>query len=164
MALFDFMKNKRQREKQESRRKKEDEVVENSSEKDSSVKTDKGGKKVVHAAASVLITPHITERARMLAEAGQYVFRIDSRATKAQVADAVRKMYNVHIESVNIVKVHEKPRRRQSCGAHMQRRVLRRRQDPAPPPGFESIRLKRPEDSRASPFFFSPVDLWPIRI
>ncbi len=61
---------------------------------------------------AVLIAPHITERARMLAEIGQYVFRIASTANKQAVRKAVEKAYKVHVIGVRIVTAREKPRRR----------------------------------------------------
>jgi len=61
---------------------------------------------------AVLIAPHVTERARMLAEAGQYVFRIATTANKQAVRKAVERAYKVHVTAVRIVTAHEKPRRR----------------------------------------------------
>jgi large subunit ribosomal protein L23 len=61
---------------------------------------------------AVLIAPHVTERARMLAEAGQYVFRIATTANKQAVRKAVERAYKVHVTDVRIVTAHEKPRRR----------------------------------------------------
>jgi len=61
---------------------------------------------------AVLIAPHVTERARMLAEGGQYVFRIATTANKQAVRKAVERAYKVHVTDVRIVTAHEKPRRR----------------------------------------------------
>jgi len=47
--------------------------------------------------------PRITEKAAILAETGVYVFNIDTRATKADVARAIFDAYKVTPVRVNIV-------------------------------------------------------------
>ena len=56
--------------------------------------------------ALVIRKPRVTEKAAMLAEKNNvYAFEIDSRATKKDVKDAVRDLYKVNAERVNIVRL-----------------------------------------------------------
>jgi large subunit ribosomal protein L23 len=107
MALFDFLKRKRKQEKEEAKTEKraEPERAEKKVEKKSDVRA-------MPADNFALLTPHVTERARMAAEGGHYTFRVKPTATKRQIRDSVERFYNVHVTGVQIVKVHEKPRRR----------------------------------------------------
>lgn len=54
------------------------------------------------AAYRVLIGPHITERTTALGAHGQYAFKVHARATKAEIAQAVRMVYRVHPTAVNV--------------------------------------------------------------
>ena len=54
----------------------------------------------------VLKRPLITEQSTLLSESGKYVFEIDPRATKAEVAAAVEWAFNV--KSVNTMSVRGK--------------------------------------------------------
>ncbi len=104
MALFDFLKNKEKKARlDEPKTRQEKKEV-----KQEAVSVDLTP---MHH-NSVLVAPHVTERARQASEHGQYTFRITDSATKRDVKHAVEQMYNVHVERVRIVKVHEKPRRR----------------------------------------------------
>ncbi len=60
---------------------------------------------------SILIEPVLTEKSNLLRETGRYVFRVDARADKHQVMEAVRRMFQVHPVSCNIVNVKSKPKR-----------------------------------------------------
>jgi large subunit ribosomal protein L23 len=53
----------------------------------------------------------LTEKSNILREAGKYVFKVDLRANKAQVSEAVRKLFNVHPVACNIINVNGKPKR-----------------------------------------------------
>ncbi len=55
-----------------------------------------------------LIAPVVTEKTARLTEAGKYTFYVSPRATKINIKDAVRKIYGVEVEKVNIVKTHPK--------------------------------------------------------
>jgi large subunit ribosomal protein L23 len=59
----------------------------------------------------VLIEPVLSEKANILREEGKYVFKVDPRATKLQIKEAVRKLYNVHPVSCNVMNVGGKPKR-----------------------------------------------------
>jgi large subunit ribosomal protein L23 len=60
---------------------------------------------------SILIEPVLTEKSNVLRETGRYVFRVDARADKHQVMEAVRRMFQVHPVACNIINVKSKPKR-----------------------------------------------------
>ena len=59
----------------------------------------------------VLIEPVLSEKANVLREEGKYVFKVDFRANKIQVKEAIRKLYNVNPVSCTIMVVGGKPKR-----------------------------------------------------
>ena len=63
-------------------------------------------------ARDILIRPLITERTTDLMADGKYVFVVDKRANKIQIADAVREIFSVKVEDVNTVNVKGKTKRR----------------------------------------------------
>ena len=63
-------------------------------------------------ARDILIRPKITERTTDLMADGKYVFVVDKRANKIQIADAVAEVFNVKVEKVNTVNVKGKTVRR----------------------------------------------------
>jgi len=60
---------------------------------------------------SILIEPVLTEKSNTMREEGRYVFRVDARANKFMVMEAVRRMFNVHPLGCNIINVTSKPKR-----------------------------------------------------
>jgi large subunit ribosomal protein L23 len=59
----------------------------------------------------ILIEPILTEKSNFQREAGKYVFRVDPRANKLQISDAVRRLFDVHPVSCNVINVSGKPKR-----------------------------------------------------
>ena len=59
----------------------------------------------------VLIEPVLSEKTNILREEGKYVFRVDPRANKMQIKEAVRRLYNVHPVSCTVMVVGGKPKR-----------------------------------------------------
>ena len=59
----------------------------------------------------ILIEPVLSEKANTLREQGKYVFRVDPRANKIQIKEAVRRIYNVHPVSCTVMVVGGKPKR-----------------------------------------------------
>lgn len=52
----------------------------------------------------VLLAPHVSEKSAMMAEkASQYVFKVAPDATKVEVKLAVESLFNVKVESVNVL-------------------------------------------------------------
>ena len=62
-------------------------------------------------ARDILIRPKITERTTELMAEGKYVFVVDKRANKIQIADAVEEVFKVKVEKVNTVNVKGKTKR-----------------------------------------------------
>ena len=59
----------------------------------------------------ILIEPVLSEKANALREEGKYVFKVSPRATKIQIKEAVRRMFNVHPVSCTVMVVGGKPKR-----------------------------------------------------
>ena len=59
----------------------------------------------------ILIEPVLSEKANQLREEGKYVFKVDMRATKIQIKEAVRRLYNVNPVSCSVMRVGGKPKR-----------------------------------------------------
>ncbi len=62
-------------------------------------------------ARDILIRPRITERTTELMAEGKYVFIVDKRANKIQIADAVSEIFSVKVEKVNTINVKGKTKR-----------------------------------------------------
>jgi len=62
----------------------------------------------------ILIEPVLSEKANILREEGKYVFKVDARANKIQIKEAVRRLYNVHPVSCTVMNVGGKPKRLRS--------------------------------------------------
>lgn len=63
-------------------------------------------------ARQIILAPVITEKGTLLKEKGnQYLFRVDSRANRIQVKQAVEKVFGVTVTGVKIMTVHGKLRR-----------------------------------------------------
>ncbi|MCL2208922.1 MAG: 50S ribosomal protein L23 [Treponema sp.] len=59
----------------------------------------------------ILLEPVLSEKANQLREEGKYVFKVDPKATKIQIKEAVRKLFNVNPVSCNVMVVGGKPKR-----------------------------------------------------
>lgn len=59
----------------------------------------------------VIIQPILTEKSNGQREYGEYTFRVDPRANKLQVKDAVSKLFGVHAVTCRIINVKSKPKR-----------------------------------------------------
>lgn len=60
---------------------------------------------------SILIEPVLSEKSNILREAGQYVFKVDPRADKMMIMEAVRRMFKVNPVSCRVMNVSSKPKR-----------------------------------------------------
>ena len=63
-------------------------------------------------ANQILLAPVVTEKSYELIDQHKYSFRVHPDAHKTQVRQAVEELFEVHVESVNILKVQSKPKRR----------------------------------------------------
>lgn len=59
----------------------------------------------------IIIAPVITEKSTVLEQEGKYVFKVDTKANKVQIKQAIEKIFNVKVESVNTVTSHPKKKR-----------------------------------------------------
>jgi large subunit ribosomal protein L23 len=59
----------------------------------------------------ILIEPVLSEKANLLREEGKYVFKVDPSATKIQIKEAVRRLFNVHPIACTVMVVGGKPKR-----------------------------------------------------
>jgi large subunit ribosomal protein L23 len=53
--------------------------------------------------SSLLLAPHISEKAIALAETGTYVFEVPTASNKIEVAKAVEQAFSVQVVSVNML-------------------------------------------------------------
>jgi large subunit ribosomal protein L23 len=60
---------------------------------------------------NILIEPVLSEKANLLREQGKYVFKVDPKANKTQIKEAVRRLFNVHPVSCTVMVVGGKPKR-----------------------------------------------------
>ncbi|MBQ6757709.1 MAG: 50S ribosomal protein L23 [Selenomonadaceae bacterium] len=63
-------------------------------------------------ARDILIRPLITERGTDLMQDNKFVFVVDKRANKIQIAQAVKEIFNVTVEAVNTMNVKGKTKSR----------------------------------------------------
>lgn len=63
-------------------------------------------------ARDILIRPLISERSTDLMTEGKFVFVVDKRANKIQIAAAVEEIFKVNVLAVNTVNVKGKTKRR----------------------------------------------------
>jgi len=60
----------------------------------------------------IIKAPIITEKSANIASNEKtYVFKVDVKANKSQIKDAIEKIFNVKVEKVNTVNVHAKKKR-----------------------------------------------------
>jgi len=118
MALFDFLKRKKEVEKAKEKIKKEPEkgadkalvakpkkVVESDAEKHENKKNVKG------FSYSIVKEPHISEKSTLLAEGNKYTFKVDGNANKPEIKRSVEGIYGVNVLGVSIIKIPKKKRR-----------------------------------------------------
>ena len=60
----------------------------------------------------VIIQPLITEQGMHAASKGTYSFKVNRKANKTQIKDAVEKIYNVKVQKVRTANIRGKLRRR----------------------------------------------------
>jgi large subunit ribosomal protein L23 len=67
----------------------------------------------------ILIAPVVSEKSYSLIGENKYSFRVHEKAHKTQIRQAVEQVFDVKVESVNVLKVRPKPKRR---GLHQGRK------------------------------------------
>ena len=63
-------------------------------------------------ARQVIIEPVVSEKSYALMAEGKYTFRVNDRAHKLQVAQAIEEIFEVKVRAVRTSKVNSKPKRR----------------------------------------------------
>ena len=74
-------------------------------------------------ARTILIRPVISEKSYALIAEGKYTFRVNDRAHKTQIAQAVEEVFGAKVAAVRTAKVRPKPKR---PPPPWQRRITRR--------------------------------------
>ncbi|WP_040726424.1 50S ribosomal protein L23 [Thiomicrorhabdus sp. Kp2] len=73
----------------------------------------------------VLLAPHVSEKSAIMADAtGQYVFKVEPTATKTEVKQAVESLFDVKVQSVNMINL--KGKRKVFKGRQGQRNGVRK--------------------------------------
>ena len=62
------------------------------------------------AIQDIIIKPVITEASMDMIAAKKYAFKVAKNATKPEIAKAVEEMFEVEVESVNVINMKRKPR------------------------------------------------------
>ncbi len=113
MALFDFLKRKKQAERskkgREEAKKPVKSLVDKKSEEAGLVKPKP--KKTKIFSYQIVKEPHISEKSTYLAEKNQYVFKVLEGYNKKEIKNAVEGIYGVDVLSVNLVNIPAKKRR-----------------------------------------------------
>ncbi|MET1254478.1 50S ribosomal protein L23 [Aliikangiella maris] len=60
---------------------------------------------------NILLAPHVSEKASIAAERGEFVFKVASNATKLEIKKAVEMMFEVKVENVRTAVVKGKTKR-----------------------------------------------------
>lgn len=58
-------------------------------------------------ATQIILEPIITEKAVLAKESGEYVFRVNPKATKIDIRSAVEKLFKVKVLAVNTLNCRE---------------------------------------------------------
>jgi len=66
----------------------------------------------------ILLEPVLSEKANLLREQGKYVFKVDMRANKIQIKEAVHRLFNVNPVSCTVMVVGGKPKRLRNRPGH----------------------------------------------
>lgn len=117
MALNIFRKSKKEEKREKTGKRKEKNLekkqeivdIQEKSKKDVIASPKRKGNMIV--APSILIGPHITEKASKLEDQNDYVFKVQGNATKPEIKKAVKEVYNVDVLKVRIINVAKKSKR-----------------------------------------------------
>ncbi len=120
MALFDFLKRKKESEKASAARQavkkpeKKSEPVKVAKETKTEPKPEKKPEQKRKSGFSYdfVKEPHISEKASYLAEkVNQYIFKVPQKSGKSEIKKTIEGVYGVDVLSVNIIKIPQKKRR-----------------------------------------------------
>lgn len=113
MALFDFLKKKKEiekaKEKQPEKKSEKASAAKKEIKKEAKAPVVEG--KLRGVSFEIVKEPHISEKSTILGQANQYVFKVYQRANKQEVKKSVEGIYGVNVLKVRTVKIAPKKRR-----------------------------------------------------
>ncbi len=109
MALFDFLKRKKEVEKAKEK-KQEVKKTEKKTEKPLAAPKPVSQKKVGSFSYEIIKEPHVSEKSTNLSQQNKYVFKIYSNSNKPEIKKSVEGIYGVDVLSVNVIKIPKKKR------------------------------------------------------
>jgi large subunit ribosomal protein L23 len=59
----------------------------------------------------IILAPVVTEKSNHFKDKKKYAFKVNVRANKFQIKQALKEMFNVHCKSCRIINVKSKPKR-----------------------------------------------------
>ena len=59
----------------------------------------------------IIKAPVVTEKSQAAKEEGKYTFKVDPKATKTEIKEAVEKIFNVKVKAIRTINVKVKKRR-----------------------------------------------------
>lgn len=59
----------------------------------------------------IIKAPVITEKSMIAAQNGEYIFKVDTKAKKPEIKNAIEKIFNVKVVSISTINVKPKTRR-----------------------------------------------------
>ena len=59
----------------------------------------------------IIKAPVVTEKSQAAKEEGKYTFKVDPKATKLEIKEAVEKIFNVKVKAIRTINVKVKKRR-----------------------------------------------------
>lgn len=113
MALLDFLKNKKEKDKAAEKKavvsdvKKESEATKT----EKPVKAPKVSLKEGKFSYSVVKEPHISEKATYLGNENKYAFKVYGNTNKLEIKKSVEGIYGVDVLAVNVITIPHKKRR-----------------------------------------------------
>ena len=113
MALFDFLKRKKEIEKAKETKKpgKIEKKPVKKEEKDLVSVPAKSKAKQIKFSYEAINQPHISEKSTYLSENSQYIFKVSPRFNKKEIKKTVEGLYRVDVLSVNVIAIPAKKRR-----------------------------------------------------
>lgn len=61
--------------------------------------------------SDIIVAPVLTEKSTYLREEGKYIFKVNPVATKVQIKEAVRRLFNVRVLDCTVMNVKGKTKR-----------------------------------------------------
>ncbi len=113
MALLDFLKSKKEKDKAKEKKAPKVSVAEKS-QKDMEINAQQRGSENKNAGKfsyNVIKEPHISEKANDLAGKNKYTFRVFANSNKLEIKKSVEGIYGVNVLDVKTIKAPAKKRR-----------------------------------------------------